>query len=176
MAWLERDAGRLKEAERLLREILDIYEKHPEVFSGRGAGTLADLGEILGLQGRIQEALEAFHQSLAIIDKSSGLVNRNEARTKLKMAELLARCGEYDSALRLLDEADNAIRGYGHYYDLMWRIELARAFVYWRQGYFEGVIRKLRRVLWYRRHLGLSNAALAKQLVERLRKGVGPPR
>ncbi|MCS7010349.1 MAG: tetratricopeptide repeat protein [Anaerolineales bacterium] len=176
MAWLEQDEWRLLESERLLREILAIHEKHSDFFSGQRAVALSDLGEILGLQGRIQEALEAFRQSLAITARSSGLANRNEARTKLKMAELLARCGDYGFSLRLLDEADNSIRGYGHYYDLMWQIELARAFVYWRQRNFEGVIRKLRRVLWYRRYLRLSNSSLAKRLAERLRKGVSLPR
>ena len=175
-AWLKQDEGDLQAAENLLRQALSLYEQYQGPESMLVVQTLADLGEVVGLQGRYREALELFNKSLDIASKFAGQFARQEARTSLKLAELLTRYGEYERALRLLDRADNQIRGYGHYYDLMWRIELARAFVYWRQSRFEGAIRKLRRVLWYRRHLGLSNAALAKQLVERLRKGAGPPR
>jgi len=176
MAWLMQDKGDLREAENLLRQALSLYEQYQGPDSMLVVQTLADLGEVIGLQGRYHEALDLFNKSLDIASKFAGQFARQEARTSLKLAELLTRYGEYEHALRLLDQADNQVRRYGHYYDLMWRIELARAFIYWRQRRFEGAIRKLRRALWYRRHLGLSNAALAKQLVERLRKGIGLPR
>lgn len=176
MAWLIQDEGHLDEAEKLLREALALYERYQGLDSMLVVQTLADLGEVVGLQGRDAEALENFERSLAIVSKFSGQFDRQEARTKLKLAETLTRRGEYERALRLLDEADDKIRGYGHYYDLLWRIELARAFIYWRQWRWGPVVRKLRMALRYRRQLGLSNLILARQLVSRLRMGTGLPR
>jgi len=175
MAWLAQDDGRLVEAERLLREALSLQEQCPD-SDILVAGTLADLGEVVGLQGRIAEAKEIFQRSLSILGKYAGQYDRQEARAKLKLAELLMRQGEHEQALHFLDQADDRVRGYGHYYDLLWRIELARAFVYLRQGRLGSVIRKLRAVLRYRRELRLSNVMLAKQLVTRLRAGTGLPR
>lgn len=176
MAWLMQDEGRLDEAEKLLREALFLYEQYQGSDSMLVVQTLADLGEVVSLQGRYTEALEIFDQSLATVNKSAGQFDRQEARTKLKLAETLTRCGEYERALCLLDEADDKIRGYGHYYDLLWRIELARAFIYCRQRRWGPAVRKLRMALRYRRQLGLSNVVLAKQLVSRLRMGAGLPR
>lgn len=176
MAWLMQDEGHLDEAEELLREALTLYEQYQGLDSMLVVQTLADLGEVVGLQGRYSEALENFERSLTIASKFSGQFDRQEARTKLKLAEIVSRRGEYEHALRLLDEADDKIRGYGHYYDLLWRIELARAFIYWRQWRWGPAVRKLRMALRYRRQLGLSNVVLAKQLVSRLRMGAGLPR
>lgn len=176
MAWLKQDEGNLQAAEDLLRQALSLYEQYQGPESMLVVQALADLGEVVGLQGRYSEALELFNKSLDIASKFAGQFARQEARTNLKLAELLTRYGEYERALRLLDRADNQIRGYGHYYDLMWRIELARARVCWHQRNFEGVIRNLRMALGYRHMLDLSTEALAKQLVERLRLGAGPPR
>lgn len=176
MAWLMQDEGHLNEAERLLREALALYEQYQGADSMLVVQTLADLGEVIGLQGRYAESLETFERSLAIVSKFAGQFDRQEARTKLKLAEMLTQHRDYTRALRLLDEADDRIRGYGHYYDLLWRIELARAFIYWRQRHWGPATRKLRMALRYRRQLGLSNVALAKQLVSRLRMGTGLPR
>jgi hypothetical protein len=105
-----------------------------------------------------------------------GQYDRQEARTKLKLAELWARQGETAAALYLLDEADDRIRGYGHYYDLMWRIETLRAFTYFKEKQWSRAARKLRLALHYRRTIGLSNTAFARQMVRRLVLGVGLPR
>ena len=175
MAWLAQDDGRLDEAERLLMEALGLQEQCQD-SDILVAGTLADLGEVVGLQGRVAEAKEIFQRSLAILGEYEGQYDRQEARTRLKLAELLMRQKAYDQALHFLDQADDKVRGYGHYYDLLWRIELARAFVYLRQGRLGGAIRKLRAVLRYRRELKLSNAMLARQLRSRLRSGTGLPR
>lgn len=175
MAWLMQDEGQLDEAEKLLREALALYKQYQGPDSMLVVQTLADLGEVVGLQGRYTEALEIFERSLAILSRFAGQFDRQEARTKLKLAETVTRRGEYECALRLLDEADDKIRGYGHYYDLLWRIELARAFIYWQQRRWASAVRKLRMVLRYRRQLGLSNVVLAKQLVHRLRMRTGLP-
>ena len=176
MAWIMQDEEHLNKAERLLREALALYEQYQGRDSMLVAQTLADLGEVVSLQGRYTEALDLFERSLAIISKFAGQFDRQEARTKLKLAEMLTRHGDYTQALRLLDEADDKIRGYGHYYDLLWRIELAKSLIYWRQRRWGSAIRKLRMALRYRRQLGLSNVALAKQLVSRLHMGTGLPR
>ncbi len=176
MAWLTQDEGDLEKAERLLREALTLYEQYQGPEGVLVVQTLADLGEVVGLQGRYEEALEIFDRALDLGSRLSGQFGRQEARTKLKLAEVLMRRGQYEHALRLLDEADDKVRGYGHYYDLLWRIELARAFIYWRQRRWGSVVRKLRMVLYYRHQLGLSNTALARQLISRLRMGTGLPR
>ncbi|MCI0397267.1 MAG: tetratricopeptide repeat protein [Chloroflexi bacterium] len=166
MAWLSRDDGQLTEAERLLEEALYLQEQtqNPDILV---VGTLADLGEVLGLQGRIAEAREFFQQSLAILQIHGGQYDRQEARTRLKYAELLTRAGEYDQALRLLNEADDQVRAYGHYYDLMWRIELARAQIYFRQRQFIPMLRKLRAARRFRQELGLPTFLLVKPLLGR---------
>ncbi|MDY7080725.1 MAG: tetratricopeptide repeat protein [Chloroflexota bacterium] len=174
-AWLAQDDGQLDEAERFLTEAVSLQEqsRDPDILV---AGTLADLGEVVGLQGRVAEAKEVFERSLAILAKHEGQYDRQEARTRLKLAELLMRQKEYSQAFSLLDQADDKVRGYGHYYDLLWRIELARAFIYLKKGRLGSVVRKLRAVLRYRRELGLSNIMLVRQLWDRLRTGTGLPR
>lgn len=176
MAWLVQDEGQLEQAESLLREALTLYEEHEGPDSLLVLQTLADLGEVVGFQGRYAEAAEIFERSLGIGRKYSGQVDRQEARTALKFAEVLMRQREYKRALDLLDRADDKIRAYGHYYDLLWRIELARAFIYWRLRYWTSARRKFRMALRYRRQLGLSNMLLIKQMASRLRMGTGLPR
>lgn len=175
MAWLAQDEGQLRRAEELLGEALNLQAQtsDPDILV---AGTLADLGEVIGLQDRPAEAKALFEKSLAIIQSHQGQYDRQEARTKLKLAEFTVREGRNDEALRLLDEADDKIRGYGHYYDLLWRIEMVRALVFFRQGEWGSTIRKMRAVLRYRKELGLSNSLFARQLIKRLRLGVGLPR
>jgi tetratricopeptide (TPR) repeat protein len=164
MAWLARDERRFIEAEHFLQEALYLHERteDPDVLV---AGTLADLGEIFGLQGRFTEAKTYFEQSLDILLKHEGQYDRQEARTRLKFAELLIRAGEYEPCLQLLDKADDKVRAYGHYYDLMWHIESAKALVYLRQGRFGNAVRKLR-VAWnYRKTLGLPNILLVRPII-----------
>ena len=174
-AWLTQDEGDLSDTEALLREVLALHERAPnsDILI---AGTLADLGEVVGLQGRISEATESFRRSLDILNQYSGQYDRQEARTRLKYAELLMRQGQCDMALRLLNVADDKASGYGHYYDLMWRIELTRALIFIRKGRFHDAILKGKMVARYRRILGLPNWLLVKQLVRRLWTGSGLPR
>lgn len=175
MAWLTQDEGQLAETEALLREAIALYRqtKGGEI---QLAGALADLGEVVGLQGRPAEAQGLFAASLEILAQFQGQYDRQEARTRLKLAELLAREGDYAHTMELLNQADDRIRGYGHYYDLMWRIETLRAYTYLKQRRWGSAARKLRLALHYRRELGLSNSAFARQLVRRLTLGLGLPR
>ena len=175
MAWLTQDAGDLPATENLLRQVLALHEQaiDSDILV---AGTLADLGEVVGLQNRFTEASEIFQRSLAILEQYRGQYDRQEARTKLKYAELMMRQKQFDNALTLLNDSDDKASGYGHYYDLMWRIELARAMIFARKGHIKKAILKGQMVLRYRRILGLSNWLLVKQLWQRLRAGTGLPR
>ena len=175
MAWLTRDEGDLPGTEKLLREVLALHKRATD-SDILIAGTLADLGEVVGLQRRFAEASEIFQRSLAILDQYRGQYDRHEARTKLKYAELLMRQKQFDEALLLLDEADDKISAYGHYHDLMWRIELARALIFARKGHIREAILKGQMTLRYRRILGLSSWLLVKQLVRRFLAGTGLPR
>ncbi|MCA9951081.1 MAG: tetratricopeptide repeat protein, partial [Anaerolineales bacterium] len=175
MAWLTQDAGDLLATEELLRQVLALHEQATD-SDMLVAGTLADLGEVVGLQNRFAEASEIFQRSLAILEQYRGQYDRQEARTKLKYAELMMHQKQFDNALTLLNDSDDKASGYGHYYDLMWRIELARVMIFARKGRIREAILKGQMVLRYRRILGLSNWLLVKQLWQRLRAGTGLPR
>lgn len=175
LAWLTQDEGDLPGTEKMLREVLALHERAAD-SDILIVGTLADLAEVVGLQGRVAEATEAFQSSLAILNQYKGQYDRQEARTKLKYAELLMRQKRFDEALQLLDDSDDKASGYGHYYDLMWRIELARSIIFMRKGRLRDALLKGQMVLRYRRILGLSSWLLVKQLWQRLRARTGLPR
>src|SRR5690606_3907374 len=63
LGWLKRDEGDLPGAETLLRKALKLHRQAPD-SDPLIAGTLADLGEVLGQQGRTQEARACFYESL----------------------------------------------------------------------------------------------------------------
>ncbi|NOX62893.1 MAG: tetratricopeptide repeat protein [Chloroflexi bacterium] len=165
-AWLLRDEGRLEEAEQAMRAAL---EAHAQVADGDilVAGALADLGEILSMQRRFTEAEPCFRQSLAILARHPGQYQRQVARTQWKYGEMLIETGQPNAALTLLAKADDAIRPYGAYYDLLWRIELARALAYIKLHNLPGAWRKFRITLRLRRELNLSNWILVKQMLRR---------
>jgi hypothetical protein len=175
LAWLTQDEGDLQKAEKLLNEALTLHGKAPnsDILI---AQTFADLGEVVSLSNRIAEGNQFFQQSLIILDRYKGQYDRQEARTKLKYAELLRSQKKFIDALRLLDEADDEISGYGHYYDLMWRIELSRCLVFAQQGRIPSSLLKAQMTLRYRRLLGLSNWELIKQLILRFLAKNGLPR
>ena len=175
LSWMSRDEGRFSDAEALLHEALELYGQYEGPDSIHVVQTLADLGEVIGLQGRFAEAASMFEQSLKTVERFGGQYDRQEARTKMKYAEMLIRQRVYDRALRLLDEADDIIRGYGHYYDLMWRIELARALAFWGKRLWGNALLKARAVLRYRREIGLPNSDFVHQFRRRSRWGTGLP-
>ncbi|PWH16271.1 MAG: hypothetical protein DDG60_04515 [Anaerolineae bacterium] len=154
LAWLARDEGRLGEAEELLWKSLELHKllSDPDMLI---AGTLADLGEIISIQGRVGEAKKLFEESLAIIRKHEGQYDRQEARTLLKYSETLMHEKDFSGAIKLLNQADAKASRYGHYYDLLWQIELAKAFIYLRQRDLINCFYKLRSVFRIRKYLDL---------------------
>ncbi len=175
LAWLTQDEGDLQKTETLLKEVLVLHEKAAD-SDILIAQTIADLGEVVGLLGRITEGIDLFQKSLNILARYKGQYNRQEARTNLKYAELLRSQKKYIEALHLLDDADDKASGYGHYYDLMWRIELSRCLIFAQQGKIPSSLLKAQMTLKYRRILGLSNWVLLKQLLQRFISKNGLPR
>jgi len=169
LAWLYRDQAKWMEAEECLRDALQCHERalNSDILM---AGTLADLGEILGLQGRIEEARAAFTDSLAVLARHKGQYARQEARTKQKFAEMLSWQGNYALALQLLKEADELCCMYGHYYDELWKIEMAMADIFLRQGKFVQAVGKMMSVLNLRQELGLSQWGFVRQVLVRVTK------
>lgn len=164
--WLLQDLGHLAEAERLQRQVLEIWQQTPDTDT-QIAGGLADLAELVGIQGRFAEACSLFDQSLTLLDKYQGQVARQEARSLLKYAELLMHHKDYAFALTLLKSADKKASSYGHYYDLLWQIELATAFIFLRQYQLRNCLPKIRSVFRYRKILGLSNRLLVWFVMKR---------
>ena len=171
-SWLARDEGNLEKAEALLREALTLlpHTNDPDILV---AGTLADLGEILGLQGRGDDAHSCFQQSLDLIQKYQGQYDRQEARTRLKLAELEMREGRYVDAIHNLAQADDLISAYGTYRDMLWKIEMLRAMVFFRQRKFGSAIRKLRVAKTVYEEMGLPPKEFMHQIVDRLKLGAG---
>lgn len=162
--WMTRDEGDLKRAEQFYRGAISLQSRtqDPDILV---AGTLADLGEVLGMQGRYEEAEDCFEQSRFVLNRHEAQYERQEARTLWKYAEMLHLQGKGDKALQLLREADDKVRTHGHYYDMMWRIELSRARIYWQKKRFKEAFQKLRIAFSYRRKLHLSNWLLFKQML-----------
>ncbi len=171
LGWLERDDRHLARAETMFWQALALHRqtRDPDTLS---AGTLADLGEIVGLQGRYEEATTCFRESLALIRKYQGQYDRQEARTETKLAELLIRENKCSEALGLLDHADDLI-AYGAYKDQLWKIELLRAMAKFRQGHIRGALRHMRSAKTVHAELGLPAAGFIRYIVNRLRLGSG---
>ena len=174
LGWIYRDEGKLQQSETLLQQALMLQKQdvNPDMLV---AGTLTDLGEIVGLQGHVDEAIAYFEQSQAIYDRYPGQLNYLEARTKFRHAELLTRQGNNQQALSLLNQADDLSRMYSDYYDILWQIEFARAYIFLKQGQIFKMLRKLRSAYRYRLRLNLSNLLLARQLIGRFFAGVWMP-
>lgn len=175
LAWLERDNKKFATAEKLLRESIELYSKISEtdIFY---ADTLADLGEILGLQGSIENAKTYLQKSLDVARSYKGQYARQEARTLAKLAELTLSQGNYDEALEFLQKADDNIRGYGTYLDLLWKIEVIRAMIYFQTGQILEGFRKLRSALNLHKGLNLSLGDFISKIFSRLKIGTGSPR
>jgi tetratricopeptide (TPR) repeat protein len=177
MAWLAQDEGNLTTAEALLRQALILY-RQSAAADMLITGALADLGEVVGILGRTREAGECFQESLSILHKNQGQYDRQEARTLLKYSELLIHQKDYQTAGELLNLADDEVSKYGHYYDLLWQIELAKAYILLRQWHIFACAKKLRSVLRIRRHLGLPKFLLFQYVIKRFVQRIlrGSPR
>jgi tetratricopeptide (TPR) repeat protein len=171
LAWLARDEGKSQEAEKLLWQALELH-KELEDSDMLVAGTLADLGEIISIQGRTGEAKGLFEQSLSVISGHGGQYDRQEARTLLKYSETLMYQKDYSGAIKFLNLADTKASRYGHYYDLLWQIELAKAFILLRQRDFKNSFYKLRSVFRIRKYLDLPGSSLILHISRRYLKRV----
>lgn len=171
LGWIERDSQHLDASEKIFRQALALHRQteDPDILA---AGTLADIGEVIGLQGRYEEAIACFEESLTLIRKYQGQYDRQEARTELKLAELLIRGRKYSQALQLLDHADDLI-SYSAYRDQLWKIELLRAMIKFRQGDIGGAIRRMRSAKTIYEELGLPPKDFMRQIVNRLKSGSG---
>jgi tetratricopeptide (TPR) repeat protein len=167
LAWLYRDKAEWKIAEVYLRGALDLFVQSQD-SDILVAGTLADLGEILGVQERFEAAKDAFARSLGMLAKHKGQYIRQEARTMLKFASMLTAQGDYEMALHLLREADERCCMYGHYYDALWKVEMAVADIFLRQWQFHRAGMKIMSALHLRHALGLRHRWLAQQMFVRV--------
>ena len=166
MAWLFQDEGNLEKSGKLLHEALNLYRQTSD-SDMLVVGALADLGEIADILGHTHEAMEFFKESLLILAKHQGQYDRQEARTLLKYCEYLIHQKDYLTAMKLLNRADDKVSRYGHYYDLLWQIELAKALIYLLEGHIYYCLTKIRSVFRIRRHLGLPNSWLVQHVMKR---------
>jgi hypothetical protein len=74
---------------------------------------------------------------------------------------------KFASAKKLLNLADDKVSRYGHYYDLLWQIELAQAFILLREGDLPNCYLKIRSVFMLRHYLKLPPMLLVKHVVLR---------
>ncbi len=164
LAWIQLDKGNLREVERLLRESLELHRAsdvpNKDIMV---AQVQADMGEALGLMRRYDEGMESFQESVELLARYPDQYDRLRARTTIKYAEMLSDMGRNDEALKMLRGVEKLISQYGAYPDLLWRIELDLARIYWRMRNAHTAALKLRVAFGIRRRLGLSNWQLIQQ-------------
>jgi len=175
MSWIYRDDEKFALAEETLKTALTLYQKLEGVNNIHAVQTLADLGEVIGRQGRYDEAEDAFNQSLNMVKVFQGQYSRQEARTMIKYAEMLTVKEDYTRALKLLNGADDKIRGYGHYYESMLKIEFARVFAFWGLRQWKAVYKKLQLIFQYRKEIGLPYFELILRLAIRIKMQATKP-
>jgi tetratricopeptide (TPR) repeat protein len=73
--------GELEEAEWLVRGAIEIGERTEDLNSK--AEARADLGEVLALAGRREEAAEAVEEALARFEAKENVVRSQQMRTRL---------------------------------------------------------------------------------------------
>jgi tetratricopeptide (TPR) repeat protein len=162
LGWMARDERKFAVAEEYFLESIKYQKltKDPDILV---AGSLADLGEVLGFQGKYQEGYQVLNESLHLIRTKRGQYKRQEARTLIKMAELLCFEKKMDIALNILDQADDKVRGHG--YDLPWKIELLRAVIYFRKKKLYFAYRKIRSAYYLFADLKLPPSEFYKRVI-----------
>jgi tetratricopeptide (TPR) repeat protein len=171
---LAQDTGDISNAYVLMQKALSYARQSPEPRAIiRVAGILADIGEIDMLRRHYADAERAFNESIAIINQFPGQYNRILARTLIKFAELRTQQRCWTDAHTFLDRADDLVSRYGAYYDLIWRIELLRCYVYMFQLQWGHAIRKLRLFWYYRHQLHQAHGAVIWQIIQRLYRKLG---
>jgi tetratricopeptide (TPR) repeat protein len=175
LSWLQQDDGDLRQAEITIRESVSLFERFKGPDNVQVGQSLADLGEIVGFQGRHSEAEDIFKRALSIFAKQPSAHPRQTARTLLKRAEVYMRQDRLDEAMKLLREAYLTIAE-AQYYDLMWRIQLAMAQINLQRKEYAELARHIRLAWRHRRAIGLTDWALVKQYLTRRKMGAGLPR
>lgn len=154
-AWLERDAGDLAKAEALFQEALAISAvKDDYGWRLLHAQTLTDLANIYVRMNRFDDALRTFQESLALLEQLA-FVERQIARTSLKMSKLMRCQRRWDEVSRLLKKAD-LIASAIQYREILMQVSLERG----RMALLRGQVRLAMRHLWvalgYLRTLGAN--------------------
>jgi tetratricopeptide (TPR) repeat protein len=175
LSWLAQDDGDLKQAEDTMRQAIATLEASKGMDDVLVGQSLADLGELVGFQGRRTEAHEIFERALAIFARDLETHQRQTARTLLKQAEVYLRTNEFDKAMALLRQAYLTIAE-AQYNDLMWRILLAMAQIDLKRRELAEFARHLQLALEHRHAIGLSDWSLVKQYLDRQKMGTGLPR
>jgi tetratricopeptide (TPR) repeat protein/predicted Ser/Thr protein kinase len=96
--------GHLDLALRYNREALDIFQSRNPEDPNIGS-VLVNMGEVLRLQGKPAEALEAYRKSLAILEKTMGAGNPNLAFPLSGMARILPVLGRAAEAVAPAERA-----------------------------------------------------------------------
>ncbi|MBI4707590.1 MAG: tetratricopeptide repeat protein [Candidatus Omnitrophica bacterium] len=166
LGWIARDEKMFSLAEEHFRKAIEYQKltKDPDILV---AGTLADLGEILGLQGNYEDAHKTLEESLNIILSKKGQYKRQEARTLIKIAELSYLENQLGAALEVLDRADDKVRGHG--YDLPWKIEMLKALIYFKQRKILFAYHKIRSANHLFVSLGLPQSEFYKQVLIKIK-------
>jgi len=175
LSWIYRDDGKFSLAEQTLRTALELFQKLEGLNNIHAVQVLNDLGEVISRQGRFDDAEKAFHQSLVMIEDFQGQYNRQEARIMIKYAEMLNIKKEYDHALNLLNKADDKIRGYGHYYESMLKIEVTRSIAYLGLRRWGSAYRKFKLATYFCNEIDLPFIQLVKFLVQGIILQLFPP-
>ena len=166
LAWIRRDQGYLRRAERLLAESLRL-QRLSDDSDIVVAGTLADLGELKGMQGYLDAGMLLIDESLKILSHHQGQYLRQEARSKAKLASLLIKAGNHNEAMALLNNADDTIRQ-SAYYDEIWKIEIIKSLSYLRRLKFRSAFRKINSAWCIFQQLGTSRVNFWRQIMRRL--------
>lgn len=175
LSWLQQDEGDLRQAEITIREAISLFERFKGPDDVQVGQALADLGELVGFQGRYSESEDIFERALSIFRQQPTAHPRQIARTLLKKAEVNIRQDKHNEAMKCLREAYLSIAE-AQYYDLMWRIQLAMAQINLQRKEYAEFARHIRLALKHRRAIGLTDWALVKQYLTRQKMGTGLPR
>jgi tetratricopeptide (TPR) repeat protein len=101
-----RGLGMYEEATQILRESLDLRREHPSDDQGAIALNLRNLAWSIHYSGRYKDAVPMYERALSMIEEHLGAEHPEVASTKQQLALVLTEhdLGEFDRALRLLDE------------------------------------------------------------------------
>ncbi|KAH8900943.1 hypothetical protein GQ53DRAFT_835774 [Thozetella sp. PMI_491] len=113
----ELGAGRLEEAERRLRNMIEVWEKRedPERKTQHDLGSIDNLGILYWETGRLAEAEEQFRLCIKLLLQvpEMGFASPMNAGMLRKLTEVLGEQGRYDEAFEVNEEALKAVEALG---------------------------------------------------------------